>query len=126
MTPKDDRTSIGNVLLDMGVITQDQLEHAVGVQEQSTVDELLGMILVHHNFCSRADVEAALSAQATLREKPNSKYRFALVGMDEAIKRRRNNPARLRAVAKAAEFRASTGSGHPAITPEMLAKSNGT
>jgi len=110
----------------MGVISQQQLDKAVELQSRSSHEELLGMILVHHRICSSDDVEAALSAQASLRAKPSKRYRFALVGMDEAIRRRRNNPARARAIEKAASFRSATGPEHLAITPEMLAKSSGS
>jgi hypothetical protein len=52
---------IGTILVEMGAITQDQLEHAL--REQSQTGRLLGEILVSSYGVSRVDLADALAAQ---------------------------------------------------------------
>ena len=124
MSARDDSTSLGNVLVEMGVITEQQLQDAVDRQENSTLEQLLGAVLVHQGYCSKGDIDAALSAQKSLRS--GKKIKHALAVVDMAIHRKTSNGARDRAIASGARFtRSSSGQDYPAVTADMLAKSGG-
>lgn len=62
----DDPTSIGNVLLRLGKITQEQLLKAVGQKAQFD-DALLGSLLKQLGFVGELDVALALKIQAEMR-----------------------------------------------------------
>jgi hypothetical protein len=124
MNAKDDETSLGNVLVEMGILTPRQLQEALDRQENSTLEQLLGAVLVHFGFCTKDDVDAALSAQESLRS--GKRVRHALAVADIAIARKNSNGARSRAIASGARFvRSATGSEFQAVTPGMLAKGTG-
>ncbi len=59
------RKPVGACLVDAGVITQDQLDHALDLQARQNAP--LGEILVSEGWASRKDVLAALSAQTNLQ-----------------------------------------------------------
>jgi hypothetical protein len=121
MSAKDDPTSLGNVLVELGLITPKQLADAVERQENSTIEQLLGAVLVHQGYCSKHDIETAMSAQKGLRK--GKKINQALAMADLAIQRKRSNGARDRAIESGARFtRSTTGTTYPAVTAEMLAK----
>lgn len=121
MNGRDDATSLGNILVEMGVLTETQLREAIERQENSTLEQLLGSVLVHFGYCSREDVEAALSAQKSMRG--GKKVRHALAVADLAIHRKKVNGARDRAIASGARLvRSASGQEFVAVTPEMLAK----
>ena len=67
--PKDDPTSIGSILVAMGVITMDQLLVAIEEQTSASKDVLLGKLLVASGFISHEQLEIALGAQEGLRSK---------------------------------------------------------
>jgi hypothetical protein len=120
---KDD-ASLGNVLIEMGVITERQLREAVERQENSSLEQLLGAVLVHQGYCSKEDVEAALSAQKSLRS--GKRVKAALAVADIAIHRKASNGARDRAIISGARFvRSASSPEYVAVTAEMLAKSGG-
>ena len=124
MSAKDDPTSLGLVLVEMGVITEDQLREAVERQENSTLEQLLGAVLVHEGFCKKEDIEAAISAQESMRR--GKKVQHAMAVADLAIYRKKTNGARDRAIASGARLvRTASGSGFKAVTPELLAKGTG-
>jgi hypothetical protein len=127
MNPKDDDTSLGAILLQMGVITPSQLNIALEKQHNSTLEEQLGMVLVHVGFCTNQEVELALSAQASIRSSKDKEVTKACAAIDLAIQRKRHNGARRDAIMKGAQFtKRTSGTGYPAVTPELLAKgSNG-
>ncbi len=121
---KDDATSLGNVLIEMGVISEVQLREAVERQENSSLEQLLGAVLVHQGYCSKEDVEAALSAQKSLRS--GQRVKHALAVADLAIHRKTSNGARDRAIISGARFvRSASSPEYVAVTSEMLAKSSG-
>lgn len=123
MNPKDDETSLGAILLELEIITPDQLRLALDRQENSTIEQLLGMVLVHMGFCSKDDVEAALSAQKSLRAGKKGDVTKALAAMDFAIHRKGSNGARQKAIEKGAAFyKQKTGQEFPAVTAALLAK----
>jgi cellulose synthase/poly-beta-1,6-N-acetylglucosamine synthase-like glycosyltransferase len=59
------RKPVGACLVDAGVITQDQLDHALDLQARQNAP--LGEIMVSEGWASRKDVLAALSAQTNLQ-----------------------------------------------------------
>jgi len=59
------RKPVGACLVDAGVITQSQLDHALNLQARQNAP--LGEILVSEGWASRKDVLAALSAQTNLQ-----------------------------------------------------------
>jgi hypothetical protein len=62
----DDPTSIGNVLLKLGKVTQEQLTRAVGQKAQFD-EALLGTLLKQMGFVQEMDIALALKIQAELR-----------------------------------------------------------
>jgi hypothetical protein len=129
MNPRDDDTSIGAILLQLGILTPEQLEIALEKQHNSTFEERLGMVLVHIGFCSAEDVDLALSAQRSVRsaKEGDRDRQRAVAAIDLAISRKRSNGARSNALQRGVEFiKHQTGDAFQAITPELLAKgSNG-
>ena len=125
MNPKEDKSSIGNLLLDFGIVTPEQLAEAIEYKERSTLEQLLGAVLVHQGYCTREDIDLAMETQKKLRSKKQPKYNTSLISLDAVIRRRTNNSARLAVVEKAERFNRATGEGFTAITEGMLAKSGG-
>jgi len=60
-----ENTSIGRVLLDMGIITEEQLIEALETPKSTSVP--LGEVLVEKGFCSNEELDTALKRQAELR-----------------------------------------------------------
>jgi hypothetical protein len=121
---KDDPTSLGNVLLELGIITQEQLDHALKEQETLRGDDLLGRLLIASGACTEEEVMMAMSAQESMRAK--GKHKCAMAVADLALERRRRQSVivkRNRLIEKGEQVRKSiTGDVHPAVTPAMLAK----
>src|SRR5579863_6854307 len=63
---KLEQTNIGNVLIQMGLITRDQLEAAVAIKQSGTTD-FLGEILVSTGAVTRSQLERALFRQKKSR-----------------------------------------------------------
>lgn len=129
MNPKDDDTSLGNILLEIGMITEEQLEKAVERQQNSSIEQMLGMVLVHEGYCTKETIEDALSMQASMRKGRMREADKAMCAIDYAIKRKKSNGAREVAIRKGAVIgkvagviRSATGSEYVAITSEMVAK----
>jgi len=122
--PKDDTTSLGNILLEWGLITREQLERALKEQETLRGDDLLGKLLVAGGACTHEEIDMAMSAQASLRA--GGKAKRAMAVADLALERRRRGSIiqrRDRIVAQGARVEKSiTGDGYPAVGTAMLAK----
>jgi len=126
MNPKDDETSLGRILLELEIINEDQLRKALDRQENSSLEQVLGMVLVHEGYCTKEDIDYALSAQESMRAGRHKEVRKAVAAIDFAIQRKTNNGARAHAIEKAAALvRTQSGQGFQAITPELLAKGSG-
>jgi len=65
-SPFTDETTLGNILMQMRVITRAQLLTAIGRKAQHD-DMLLGALLKELGFCSDAQVAKALTLQAKMR-----------------------------------------------------------
>ena len=120
-----DPTSIGSILLQMGVVTPDQLVQAVEDQRKLQVDALLGKILVANGFCTAGQLEVAMAAQKSMRTGDEGDRAMAVADLAIARRRRKSIIATRDRIIQKGErvVRTITGEDHPAITPEMLAKS---
>lgn len=125
--PISDPTSLGNVLLELDIITKEQLEQALQEQETLRGDDLLGKLLIANGACTEEEITMAMSAQESLRSKDKSKCAMAVA--DLAIERRRRDSMVVRRnnlIEKGEQVRRSiTGSDRPAVSPAMLAKTTG-
>ena len=61
VTSVNERVRLGDVLLEQGVITQEQLSEALQRQKEPGNKKLLGELLVSLNFCAEDDIIAALA-----------------------------------------------------------------
>jgi hypothetical protein len=122
--PQDDPSSVGQILVDMGLVTRGQLGRAVEMQERSSIEQLLGKLLVAEGHISNKQLDMALNAQAGLRSKKETDQAKAqaaiasencssVVLMSQALRR------------KSSTIRRATSEGHAAVTPAMLAKTGG-
>lgn len=121
--PRDDPTSLGNVLLELELITQDQLDQALQEQRDLRGDDLLGKLLIANGFVSVEEIEIAMSAQAGMREPRKSKRAMAVA--DLAIERRRRKSMIIRRcnlLEQAEQVQKSLSDDYPAVTAAMLAK----
>lgn len=122
--PKEDPTSLGNILLEWGVITKDQLKQALEEQQHLRGDALLGRLLIAAGACGEDEIRTAMSAQISMREV--GRHKSAMAVADLALERRRRKSLIVRRnnlIERGEQVRKTiTGDGHPAITPAMLAK----
>ena len=125
MRPAEDPTSIGCILVAMSAITPEQLQQVVEQQEQSSLEFLLGKLMVADGYCTREQLEIALAAQDAMRSRDKKKQALAITEI--AMHRKRGtNGAQHRIIERSASIvRKATGQDHPAITQELLAKSSG-
>ena len=120
--PKDDPTSIGSILVSMGVISVGQLHRAVEEKANASQDVLLGRLLVAAGFISNEQLDVALNAQTGLRSKKpvvraKAQAYIAVTSSATVVKmaehvRRHSDDTR----------RSKTGDDYAAITDEMLYK----
>jgi len=66
LSPENDPTSIGNILVDMGVITQEKLQK-LGDEFRAQREEMFGQFLVRNAGISQDQLELALIKQKQLR-----------------------------------------------------------
>lgn len=127
--PKADPTSLGNVLLELSIITEEQLDQALQEQETLRGDDLLGKLLIANGACTEEEISMAMSAQESLRAKDKTKCAMAVA--DLAIERRRRDSVILRRnnlIEKGEEVRRSISGGDrapSAVSTTMLAKTTG-
>lgn len=119
--PADDPTSIGAILIAMSAITPDQLAAAVEQQERSTLEHLLGKLLVADGHCSNDQLDIALAAQDAMRSKNKTKQALAVAEIAKQRKKGTNGARRRIIERSAAIVKKATGQNHQAITPEMMA-----
>jgi len=122
--PKEDPTALGNILLEWGLVDQEELNIALEEQRSLRGDDLLGKLLIANGACAEEDIEVAMSAQASMRSVSKAKQAMAVA--DIALARQRRDSvftrrARMQESAKRLQ-RTITGDEHPALTPEMLAE----
>jgi len=88
--PADDPTNLGNVLIDMGFLTQDALTRAL--QERESLEVLMGKLLVAKGLISERQLQKALDVQGGLRHK--DKYQRAMA-VSEVAQEGNNNVVEL-------------------------------
>lgn len=67
LSPADDPSSLGNVLIDLGVITRDQLQ-SVLARQRTAGEGLLGSMICEAGLCTTRDIARAVEIQARMRE----------------------------------------------------------
>jgi len=117
----DEDTSIGGILIAMGLVNDGQLAMAIHKHQEADRDTLIGLLLVSEGVITEDQLEEALSAQEGLRSWSRHKRALAQADIAQAsgsalqktMRRIRNRSAEVR--------REATGDSHLAITPPMLA-----
>jgi hypothetical protein len=66
LTPEEDLTSIGNILIEMGLISKEKLIELVK-EFQVSKEELLGEFIVRHTHITEEHIEIALVRQRAMR-----------------------------------------------------------
>lgn len=64
MADQNKRKRLGEILVDMGIITQDQVEAALKIQKQE--GGLLGAVLIKMKFVTESDIAIALAKQNSI------------------------------------------------------------
>lgn len=123
--PDQDSTSLGQILVAMGACTSLQVTCAAEEQRKASEDRRIGMFLVAHGVVSREQLEAALEAQTGLRSKKRHLRALAQADIAEKSGDCLTRFALMVRHKSSEVKRKTTGSGHPAITAAMLAKSEG-
>lgn len=59
--PNPSRKRIGEILIEKGLVTEDQIKKALDLQKSA--DELLGVLLVRMGYCAQKDVDRAFAEQ---------------------------------------------------------------
>ena len=116
MAIRDEPTTIGELLLAMGAVTEAQLDLAIHDHKAET-PRLLGEVLVEYGFCSPKDVQRALTAQEQMRKGGTSEH--AMVYAELALERQRRPEKvaqRRRLLEAGRKLRdAITGDDYPAV-----------
>ena len=123
-TPED--ASLGSILLEWDVITEDQLQRVLEEQRTLRGDDLLGRLLIAAGYCTKEEIDVAMSAQASIRACKGKKHKCAMAVADIALERRRRQSRVMRteSIQRSAHQleRAITSDNHPAVTSAVLAK----
>ena len=119
----DDPTSIGAILIAMAAIQPEHLSEAMEQQERSSIDQLLGKLLVADGHCTNEQLEIALAAQEAMRGRDKKQQAIAVAEIARCRKRGTNG-ARRRMIERSAQLtRKITSQDHPAITTEVVVPS---
>lgn len=125
MSPKDDPTSIGAILVKMGVITEDELSLAVEEQENSSIEHLLGKLLVANGLCSMEQIEVALAAQQGMRSEEEHRQAVAIASI-AMVRKKSVRKAGQAMISRGEEIANKTSSGiYPAVAMKMNMVSGG-
>lgn len=113
--PEDDETSIGRILIAMGLCTPGQVSRAAELQRKATAEDRIGIFLVAHGHVSMEQLELALNAQEGLRSKAKHKRALAQASIAQQSG---SSIVKLvdRVRGKAAEARRKTGTEFPAVS----------
>jgi len=126
--PAEDPTSLGRLLLEWEVITQQQLEAALKEQQTLRGDDLLGKLLVANGACTQEEIDIAMSAQASMRA--GGKHKRAMACADLALERHRRDSLiikRQSVIEKAEQVTESIRNDNtPVVASPMLAKGTDT
>jgi hypothetical protein len=111
---QEDETSLGNVLLRMGVIKEGDLRAAVKLQQDQ--DRLLGKLLVMTKIISEEELEEAVRTQADLRHRHPARGARAVARI--ATRRVRSVlelGTQIAELGEAVTRKSQTGTGFPAV-----------
>jgi len=109
------RSTLGEVLVKMGAITNKQLCNAIDEQENSSIEQRLANLLVVNGICTPEQIEIAQAAQEGLSS--GYKHEQAMAISDIASYRKRQvNKRREIAMSKAKKV---TGQGYPAVAVKL-------
>lgn len=113
--PEEDETSIGRILIAMGLCTPGQVARAAELQRKATTEDKIGIFLVAHGLLSMEQLELALNAQEGLRSKAKHKRALAQASIAQQSG---SSIVKLvdRVRGKAAEVRRKTGTEFPAVS----------
>ena len=92
---RGDSSSIGAILVDMGVISQEQLDDALAELDQLEEDELVGKLLLASGLCAKDQLEVAQSAQMSLRCGKKADQAMAVADLALSRKRRSTRDERI-------------------------------
>lgn len=106
MAPNADPASIGNILLRMRLITQEQIELIISEQKTMKEDLLLGNLMVAKGWITRDQLELALAAQKGLRNGGKNGQALAVAELSIA-RQRAGREQRERLLAKGAAINAT-------------------
>jgi len=118
----DDTTSLGYILVAMGLVTPGQLAAVLEEQEKVSLELLIGKLMVANHMISTDQLDKALKIQEKLRSKNKSvraktQANIAQTGSANVIQL----ASRLRETVF--ELKKATTQNNPVITQEMLSKS---
>jgi hypothetical protein len=123
-SPAKNPTSLGSILIEWELITEEQLGRALEEQRILRGDDLLGRLLIASGACTEEEIDAAISAQASMRAA--GKCKSAMAVADLALERRRRKSVidrRDSLIQKGERIKESiTGTGQLAVSASMLAK----
>ena len=122
----DSPSNLGNILIGMNAITEEDLQAVLlkqAVMTRTALENLLlGKLLVDGGYISDEQLFEAIDRQRQLRSK--NKFQKSMAIADHAIKRHRRGSIVMKreAVVKKGKetVKKITGKGHPAVTPDMF------
>lgn len=91
-TPEEDSTSIGNILVELGFLTQDRLRLLVA-EFRASKDELLGEFIVRKTKLTEDDIKIAMTRQDCIRSKSKEAVIINLMEIAESTHQRVLNGA---------------------------------
>lgn len=86
-TPHDDPSSIGNILLRMKLVTQEQLDAITEEQRHMREDLMMGNLMVAKGWITKDQLELALAAQKGMRTGGRSGQALAVAELSLAHSR---------------------------------------
>lgn len=119
--PKDDPHSIGNILKDMGLLTEGQLSTVLELQDRSSIEVMLGKLMVAEGLISNKQLDIALRAQEGLRHEDKTARALGQAEVAEASCATVINVASRVRTKSSDTRRRITGDAYPAVEG-MLAK----
>jgi len=123
MNPSEDPTSLGAVLLELGLVTQEQLNDVIEQQQHMREETMLGVLLVHNGVLTQSELEIALSAQQGMREENRTNQALAVANIAIGRHRRKTMLDRRERIAqKGAEIVRSISANYPAVSINALAE----
>ena len=121
MNPHEDPTSLGAILLELGLVTHEQLEMVIKQQRLMREETMLGVLLVHNGILTQTELDIALSAQRGMREKSRIKQAMAVANIAIGRHRRQTlHDRRERIIEKGTQIIKHISDNYATVTGEML------